>query len=281
MTIESVYNETRKKLSHLDSSDLEARWIVSELTRSNEIEIWANPKKSISEEDFLKISQAVVRRQQGEPLAYILGFKEFYNLRFYVDSSTLIPRPETEILVEQSLKKTLNTPNEPLAICDLGAGSGCIGLTLLKHRLRARLLAVDISSPALEVTLKNATLLGVENRVEIVNEPVRAEIFQDRKFDLVVSNPPYISPSDQNVAPDVRRYEPASALYADNEGSRFLEEWLAVTKQILKPGGLFAFEFGKGQNTKVSEILKALELDHSLEWAQDLQGITRAVIGRK
>ncbi|MEK6555747.1 MAG: peptide chain release factor N(5)-glutamine methyltransferase [Bdellovibrionota bacterium] len=281
MTIEEAYKSARKAFSHLENGELEARWLVTETAGLNEISLWSEPQLKIPQEITARITERVERRKNGEPMAYVLGFKDFFRSRFFISSSVLIPRPETELIVTEILKKALNAPNEPYEICDIGTGSGCIGLSLLKELYQARLTAIDISPTAIEIAKKNAVQLNLDNRATFINESARPSVFEGRQFDFVVSNPPYIAPHDKEVAVDVHTYEPHSALYADANGLRFIEEWLGYAAQSLKSGGVFAFEIGRGQAEEVKKIVERLKVFSHIEMKKDLQGIERVIVGER
>jgi release factor glutamine methyltransferase len=281
MTLEMAYQSAKKELIQFENADLEARWLVTETAGLNEISLWTEPKLEINSEIIKQLTERIERRKAGEPLAYVLGFKDFFKSRFFVSRSVLIPRPETEIIVTEVLKRTEAAPNNPYKICDIGTGSGCIGLSLLKELNNAELTTIDISPAAIDMAKKNAFQLNVSDRVTFINESARPEIFAGKAFDFVVSNPPYIAPQDKEVAVDVHSFEPHSALYADANGLRFIEEWLGYTAQCLKPGGFFAFEIGYKQSNDAKKIIENLNAFKNIEMKKDLQGFERVITGER
>lgn len=265
MTTLAVETQIAKRLQScgITNAHLEARWILESFKK---------------EEDILAL---VERRCAGEPLAYLLQEKGFYKDLFFVKPGVLIPRPETELLVEHSLE-FLNTASRknPL-IYDFGCGSGCIGLSILKEIPQATLVGFDLSDVAVEVSKENARRLMLDDRSEyhlcsVTDLP--SQIF--RKAHLIVANPPYIAENDPQVEAQVDKYEPALALYSGPTGLEKINSWSAVAFDLLESGGGFAMEFGQGQEDEVELRLKSLGFcDISLH--RDLAGIYRAVFARK
>ena len=215
------------------------------------------------------------RRLRGEPVAYLLGFREFYGLKFKVSPAVLIPRPETELLVELALERIAE--NQPASILELGTGSGCIAVTLGKLRPLTRIVAVDLSPQALAIAEANAAQHGV-SRIEFRGgnwfEPVAGE-----RFDLVVSNPPYIGENDPHMAVGDLRFEPRTALAAGPDGLEMLRNIIAETPEYLCATGGLLLEHGYDQAADVRSLL---------EWRgfvdvatrDDLAGIPRVTLGR-
>lgn len=209
-----------------------------------------NSTQELSVEQIQKIKNYIAERNTGKPLAYVLGHQDFYKYRFIVSEQTLIPRPETELIVELA---TAHGPFESIA--DLGTGSGCIGLSLLKEYPQARLWACDISPGALEIFSKNADLLHVHKRVRAERGDPGLFHFE-KEFDLVVSNPPYIAESDSRIERNVLNFEPATALFAPEEGLAYYKLWSQWAWVALKDGGTAVFEFGSGQHADVVELFR-------------------------
>jgi release factor glutamine methyltransferase len=219
------------------------------------------------------------RREQKEPTAYIVGSREFWGLEFEVSPAVLIPRPESEFIVEEALRH-LEGDGEA-RIADVGTGSGCIGIALARSVPRARVVATDISRDALEVARRNARRHGVDGRVHLVETSYMDGL--DGGFDLITSNPPYVKERDrQFTSRAVVRYEPHVALFGGEDGLGGVRAVLDAAVSRLRPGGRLIFEFGLGQDEEIRELVGGrpeFRLDRIRE---DLQGIPRtAVVERR
>ncbi len=224
------------------------------------------------------------RRAAGEPLQYIAGRQEFFGLDFEVTPAVLIPRPETELLVEVALK-LVSDLREPAFICDIGTGSGCIAVTLLHELPTARAVAVDLSPAALQVAGRNAVRHAVSERIDFVLSDCFAGLsLQDSTqsgFDLIVSNPPYVEAGTfDGLQREVREFEPRAALFAGADGLEIIRRLLVDALDFLKPDGHFVFEIGFNQGEAVTTLIKRASW-RLLEIHNDLQGIPRIVALRK
>lgn len=223
---------------------------------------------------------AVARRERHEPIQYILGKAAFWRDEFIVTPAVLIPRPDTEILVEAAAARLRPLPSPTLL--DIGTGSGCIALSLLREFPEARAVAVDLSEEALDVARRNADELGLRSRIDFKRSRWLDSVAGLGPFDAVVSNPPYVAPADApSLAPEVRDHEPALALFAD--ASDDLSSYRAILDSVgshLKPSGLLAFEVGAGQAERVAGLLGAARFQ-SIETLTDLARIPRVVLGRR
>ncbi|MET0645557.1 MAG: peptide chain release factor N(5)-glutamine methyltransferase [Pyrinomonadaceae bacterium] len=221
----------------------------------------------------------VGRRAAGEPFQYIAGRQEFYGLEFEVGPDVLIPRPETELLVEKALG-LLEGSRAPL-LCDVGTGSGCIAVTLLHERVDARGLALDLSPAALAVAARNAARHGVAERLRLLVsdcfDALRDDDNREVRFDLVVSNPPYIAESDlAGLQKEVRDHEPRAALTPGGDGLSVIRRLLTEAPEFLKPGGHVLVEIGFEQHEQVSALIDP-RVWTLLDIHLDLQGIPRTV----
>ena len=221
----------------------------------------------------------IARRATGEPLQYITGSQEFFNLNFEVTTDVLIPRPETELSVEVALELLKDVP-EPL-IADIGTGSGCIVISLLHELPRARAIAVDISPAALRVAQRNAERHGVTDRLTLIESDCFATVEAPHQFSLIVSNPPYVAEAEiETLQREVREHEPRVALVCGLDGLAVIRRLLRDAPRFLRTGGHFIFEIGFGQSDLVKQIIEP-RVWNLLEIRKDLQGIPRTVVLQK
>ncbi len=267
----------RFKKKNLENAELEARWLVSGVLKVPETSIWSDSKLKLTKEQIMKVSETIEERLTGKPLAYILGEKDFYGRTFEVTPDVLIPRPETELIIETVLNSY--SKERTIHICDLGTGSGCIGLTLLCEYSQATLVTVDISPAAQDIAKRNAAKLNVAHRAEFVFGGVALNNFKSAPFDVVVANPPYIAQDDPEVDVHVRKYEPHLALFAPDNGLKLIFDWMKVTAQILKPGGLFVYEIGRNQADSVRNFIDNLKSFQDIRVIKDLGGHDRIITG--
>ncbi|MDQ2974077.1 MAG: peptide chain release factor N(5)-glutamine methyltransferase [Acidobacteriota bacterium] len=235
----------------------------------------------ISDEQLEKFYAGLAARASRKPLQYITGHQEFYGLDFEVNEDVLIPRPETELLIELALKAIAKSNVAPL-ICDVGTGSGCIAITLLHELPQARVVAIDVSTPALAVAERNATRHAVIERVELIVSDCFAEMDPGGTvFDLIVSNPPYVAEGAfAGLQREVRDFEPRTALMAGPDGLAVIRRLLKEAPDFLKPGGQFLFEIGFDQRAALEGLLEqpgARDAWKLLDIHPDLQGIPRIV----
>jgi release factor glutamine methyltransferase len=245
--------------------------------------ILSHAEDPIGEEQAEQFRQYLERRAQGEPLQYITGHQEFFGLDFEVTRDVLIPRPETELLIETALK--LFGGSADVFICDVGTGSGCIAITLLHQLPQARAVAIDLSAGALAVARRNAARHSVTERSEFVLSDCFAALDrrapQQSSFDLIVSNPPYIEEGAMaGLQREVRDFEPRRALAAGGDGLVIIRRLISEAPRFLKTGGYLLFEIGFNQAALVERLInpKVWKLLHIYK---DLQGIPRTVALQK
>ncbi len=290
MTLKEVLDRTTLffKEKKFDSPRLDAELLlVKALNLSRRIDLYLKFDKPLSEEE-LKIARDFVRRRSlGEPVAYILGIKGFYNLDFKVTPDVLIPRPETEILVERAIAWALQNKltTEKIRILDLGSGSGCIGISAakelsLKGFTEVSVTFVDISSAALAITKENCQINSLE-RVEYICADVKDLVFSELEFDLILSNPPYIANSDLQIEENVKKYEPKQALYSGPEGTELLQLWSKKSVGSLKNPGFIGFEMGKDQGQQMKNYFAQLDGISHTELIKDLSHFDRHIVGTK
>lgn len=236
--------------------------------------------ESVSGNDLERFRQLVERRAAGEPLQYLTGHQQFFNLDFEVTPDVLIPRPETELLVELTLDLLKVTADQTI-ICDVGTGSGCVAISILKNSPKARAVATDISLAALQVAQRNATRHGVIDRLALVASDCFSAFIDAKPFTMIVSNPPYVADNELGkLQREVREREPRLALSAGWDGLSIIRRLLADAPLFLRSAGHLLFEIGFDQREAVERLLdkrlwKLLGIHH------DLQGIPRTVVLQK
>lgn len=277
MKISDVLKNTadRLKRADIDTASLDAKLLLCKYLQKDKLYLVVNADKEIEIDNSFE--QIVSRRENHEPIQYILGKAEFYGLDFKVDKNVLIPRPDTEILVE----RVINFVGDNLyTVLDIGTGSGCIPITVAANCKNVKAYTVDVSEYATKVAKENAKLNGVEERVTFLNMDILKD-FPDLEVDCIVSNPPYI---EDGVIPtlmsDVKDYEPYIALSGGADGLVFYRRIAEKGYEILKKGGLIVFEVGYNQAQAVKEILKNNGFV-DMEIIKDLAGINRVVTAIK
>jgi len=269
-----------------ESPHLEATWLVEHFTQTTSDLRIRQPDAEVTHEQWDNILAAVRRRIQGEPLAYILGYKEFYSYRFKVSPAVLIPRPETELLVDWALnwiEKNYfnNNAQKELNILDMGTGSGCIGISVLKKVPQAKLTAVDISPEAIRVAKENAQALGVDQRAEFICLDAHNAGHLLQEFHLVLANPPYIGCADNNIEPMVRKYEPSQALFAEDSGFALISEWFKAIEKKLAATAAVGFEIGSGQGAQALALFKDAGIFTQQYIVKDYAKLDRFICGER
>lgn len=238
----------------------------------------AHPDEELREKDQRAAGELLDRRLQGEPIQYITGEAEFYGLPFRVNRDVLIPRPETEHLVEEAIELASRFASP--RIVDVGTGSGAIAVALAHHLRDARITAIDCSLAALEVARANAGRNGVAAKVRFLAGDLLAPVAGEQ-FEIVVSNPPYVPESDRtSLAVEVREFEPPEALFAGGDGLAVLRRLISQAREVLVPGGWIALEIGHGQAERVRTLLADAGYEE-IGFTPDLQGIPRVAAARR
>ena len=239
--------KNRNIISHkLDSEIL----LSKVLSKSREF-ILTNIDKKINSQKVDEFNKLIEKRTSHEPIAYILKEKEFWSRKFFVDKGSLIPRPETELMVEKISKIY---KNRAINILDIGTGSGCILISLITELKNSRGIGVDISRDAIRIAKKNVKIHKLKNKIKLVNSSFSKMI--NKKFDLIVSNPPYIKKGEiKNLQLDIKSFEPKIALDGGNDGLDVITKVIYKSKEILKNNGMLALEIGNEQFKQVSKIL--------------------------
>lgn len=278
-TLVSLWTDVRRRLeaAGVDSPVLDARLLVEAGAGVSRLDILTDPRRPVSAAQIEAVNALTRRREAREPVAHIIGRKHFWTIELAVTPDVLIPRPETEFVVEAAL--TLLPPGAPARVLDLGVGSGAILYSILSERPLAIGVGVDKSPAALAVARANAEALGLAERV-MLREGDWAQGLEG-SFDLVVSNPPYIvSEEIAGLAPEVARCEPRLALDGGADGLDAYRAIAAALPVLLNPGGGFALEIGRGQGGPVCALLEAAGLEIETPWT-DLAGTPRVIYGRK
>jgi release factor glutamine methyltransferase len=253
----------------------EANSLLSLALKKDLAFLFAHPEYTLTESEQKLFDEYLRRRVAREPFQHIAGHQEFYGLDFIVTPDVLIPRPETELLVETAIE--LFKDKDDLLFCEIGVGSGCISIAILHHLKNARAIGFDISQKALGIAEKNAFKNNVAERLELGISDVFSAADSTPQFDLIVSNPPYISIADfKDLQAEVRDYEPSLALTDDKDGLSIVETLIRRSPGHLKPGGYLLIEIGIAQSSAVREMVDP-NLWQALEILPDLQGIHRMV----
>lgn len=263
---------------HPDRDRQDAQALLLHTLGRDKAWLMAHAEDDISADEAGRYRELIERRYLGEPMQYILGEAEFYGLRFRVTPDVLIPRPETEHLVERVLElaEQFQTPR----IVDVGTGSGCIAVALAAHLKGGDLTAIDISASALDLARQNAELNGALQRIRFLEDDLLAPVAGQR-FEIVVSNPPYVSEVDRaSLSVEVRDHEPALALFAGKDGLDIYRRLIPAAFAALAPGGFVALEIGYGQMEGVSKLLSVTGF-REIEFIPDLQDIPRVAVARR
>ena len=239
------------KEKNIKSHILDSEILLSKTLNKSREKILINLDQKIDKKKICKFKKYIERRVNREPIAYILEEKEFWSKKFKVSKETLIPRPETELLVNKLLEIFFK---RKISILDIGTGSGCIILSLLDELKNSTGVGIDVSKGAISIAKINGERLNLQNRVKFLNKTISS--VTNKKFDLIVSNPPYIKKNDiKNLSLDIRKYEPRIALDGGNDGLDLIKKVIYKSKDILKIKGTLALEIGNEQIKKVSKIL--------------------------
>ncbi|NWF71745.1 MAG: peptide chain release factor N(5)-glutamine methyltransferase [Nitrospirae bacterium] len=282
VTIGEVITEARQMLEQagIESAGQEAFWIVEHALRLPAHHVIADRDRLLSHAELLAARGLIMRRVDREPLQYILGTQEFCGLEFAVNQAVLIPRPETELLVEYVAQRI--SVEQQATIIDVCTGSGCIAVAIAQLRPRARVIATDLSSPSLDVARQNATRHAVYERITWLEGDLLGALVRQRlegTIDVIVSNPPYIAGDDWAILqPEVRLFEPRGALVAGPQGTELHERLLQEAGQYLCPGGVLIMEIGAGQARAIRRIVERIPGYRFHRLVYDAAGLERVVI---
>ena len=285
-TIQKLLNWTTGYFTEkgIDAPRLSAELLLSGVLSMQRIELYTNFEKIVTKPKLAALHSLVKRAAQHEPIAYLVGRTEFYSIPLQITPDCLIPRPETELLVERAIE-FLRTRQGPQFVCDLCTGSGCIAIAIAKNFKNARLIATDISDAALNVAAKNTENHQLQNRIQLLCgdlfDPVLPQL-DVSGFDLVVCNPPYVSTAEfQTLDRNVKDYEPASALLAGPDGLDIHRRIAEKIDAFLKPDGALMLETGYAQGSAVKKLLEKTNCFTEIKIEKDPQNNDRIVTAIK
>ena len=257
--------------------NLDSQILLSKVLNLSRERLLINLSNNLETANFNKFKKLVLRRKKKEPIAYIFKNKEFWKYNFKVNRGVLIPRPETEIIVNKTLK--FISLNASKKILDIGTGSGCIMLSILKERPKCHGTAIDISKKALKVAITNAKMHHLQNKIKFINNDI--DKFNYNKYDFILSNPPYINSIDiKRLDKDIILYEPLVALQAGIDGLREIRKLIKKSRKLLKKNGKLIFEIGKNQLIDVIKLLNKNKF-YINEVCKDLQSHPRVIVSTK
>lgn len=283
MKLKEVFEKTVQffKDKKIESARFEAEILISYVLKIDRIQIYLKFDQPLGDNEIQACREIVKRRVSGEPVAYITKEKGFYSLNFEVGEGVLIPRPETELVVDQALefikKFQSNAPLNSPRILDLGAGSGCIGFSILKNCKEAKLTSLEKSEAAFKYLVLNQEKLNLKEQSELLLTDVLSFDPVNFEYDLIVANPPYISSEDKEVEDNVKKFEPSSALFSEKNGYSDIFSWSNKYKNYLKPTGCMLFEIGYKQGDDVKNYFKNNLNFQNVEILKDLSGLDRVV----
>lgn len=283
MKLKEVLDKTTAffKDKKFDSPRLDAELLLAHGLGIERIQLYLKFDQVLSEVELQKCRELIRRRKTGEPVAYIVGYKDFYGLRFAVNNSVLIPRPETEHVVEAALAWAKDKSKE-YNVLDLGSGSGCIGQTILRHLPKATLTALDISEKSLLVAKQNAEMLKCLDRVQFIEgDAEKVSEMVSASYDIIVANPPYIDPLDILVEENVKKFEPELALFSAGKGLHGLKTWSALYKNHLAAHSAMIMEMGYDQGPAMKAHFESLGIFQEVRVIKDLSGHDRIIYGVK
>lgn len=289
MKIFELLRRTKNELHSigLEITDFELRELISKVTNITFEQISSHLSKELSADVIQKFNEFIDLRKTGYPTAYIIKERGFFKREFIVEEGVLIPRPETEGLVELALQKLREIKNsKEICIADLGCGTGCIGISLLMELPNTKVDFFDISEKALEITRKNISKFCLENRAETHKANISIDWLSQNpsffgKMDLIVSNPPYIAKNTIEIDPFVKQFEPSTALFGGAKGWEMFEPWSNVAQKMLKKNGLWYSEIGFDQREVLLNLIDSQNVWRDIEVRKDLNGRDRYLLATK
>lgn len=285
MTIGQALKKTadRLTLARIPDADVEAEYFLTHLLACRRHELFINGQRLLTASENAAIEDFIKRRLKREPIQYIIGSVDFHGLEFKVTRDVLIPRPETELLVDEAAKAVLSHGQDAAAV-DLCTGSGCVAVALAVVAPKITVYAVDVSPAALKIAQENADRRGVAGRVRFAQGDLFTpldNLIPKASAYIIVSNPPYVSEDDYNrLQPEIRLFEPRSALVSGQDGLEFYRRIIKGAPDYLSRNGLLMMEIGYGQADRIKEIIEADGRYEAFEAVRDLAGIERVLKAR-
>jgi release factor glutamine methyltransferase len=278
------WTDERFKKEGLPTPRLDAEVLLAESLGMDRVGLYAHFDQPLQPRELTRFKKLIQRRLAREPLAYIVGKREFWSLTFKVTADVLIPRPETEGLVAEALQVLVDAkrPTRSWRILEIGTGSGAVSIALAKELPLASLVATDLSGKALAIARENALGNGVQERIQFLQGDLFAPLEEGSQFELILSNPPYVPRSHfASLAPEVRDFEPRVALDGGKDGLAFFRRALPRVGEFLQPEGWFLAEIGAGQDPEVRKIAAENPDLDAFDFIPDLAGIKRVFKARK
>ncbi len=265
------------KKNKIQNPTLDTELLLSKVLNKRREDILLNPKNILKNYEINRFNNYLLRRKNNEPVAYILGYKYFWKYKFITNKSVLIPRPDTELVIEETLKYLSNSKSKK--ILDVGTGSGCIVVSLLKERPNCVATAIDISLKAINVAKTNAKLHQLENKINFIN--IDIDKLESYNYDLIISNPPYINSIDLNrLDDDIKFHEPKLALSGGSDGFKYIIKVIKKSKKLLKIKGKLIIEIGHKQKNQCAKILNENGF-YINKISKDLSGKDRCITSTK
>lgn len=275
----SILNYGNKilKSKKITSYKLDTELILAKVLNKSREEILTNLNLTLKEKDFYSFKKLLIRRKKNEPMAYIFRQKDFWKYKFFVNKDVLIPRPETEIIVEEVLKLTYE--NSSKRLLDVGTGSGCIILSIINERPNSYGTAIDICKKALKIASYNAKMHHLDKKIKFIN--INIDKFKNNKYDLILSNPPYINNINfKRLEINVKQFEPKIALKAGIDGLKIIKKLIFKSRELLKRNGKLVFEIGEYQETKIKNLLMRNRF-YVNKVCRDIKSYPRVIIATK
>jgi release factor glutamine methyltransferase len=285
-TVLELINETTAyfKKKNIASARLDAELLLAHCLNRERIQLYIDFERLVTADELAVFRELVRRRAAREPVAYLIGYRDFWSLKIAVEKGVLIPRPETELLVEEALKifKRGTEDGARITILEPGTGSGALSIALAQELKQCIIYATDISSVALKITQRNSKTHGCADRVQFIQCDSLTSFRQMEFFDLIVSNPPYICSADMaGLEPEIREHEPVEALDGGPDGLCFYRQWIPQMPALLKSNGWAVLEMGAGQSATVSKLFHNTGAFVDVQTIKDYAGHERIIRARK
>jgi release factor glutamine methyltransferase len=264
------------------SPRLDAEMLMAETLGVRRDRLFAEPERQLTDAERATFAGFVERRGRREPIAYIVGHKAFHKIDLQVNENTLIPRPETETVVEVVLAELKRLDKEAPLVLDIGTGCGTIGLALAHEHPKVRVIATEVHPAPLEMARQNATRLGLADRVEFIVSDLFDDVPTEARFDVIVSNPPYVPvEAMRRLAPEIRGYEPHVALLGGQHGMDFYVRIIPAAPQFLLPGAMLVVEINDGRMLETLQLFLTTGRFEDIDVRNDLGGLPRVISGRE